>query len=302
MDVKTAGFLLLVLTMLTLSCERDVALDVIQQQPKIVVDASIENGGFPRVILTTSLNYFSTLSPEELANSFEHNALIQISDGTTTAQLKEYALTDSSGYTVYYYSADTANPFSVIVGKFNTTYNLRIEITDGSIYTATTTIPFLTKTCDSLWWTPAPDKEDSALCLLYGRFTDPPGLGNYVRYFTSENGSPFLPGFTSAFDDQVVDGTSYDFFIPRGFNKADTTAAGDDDTFSFFRRGDTAVFKFCNIDKDSYDFWRTWEYAYQSNGNPFSAPTVIKGNISNGGLGVFCGYAAQYRTIIIPPL
>jgi hypothetical protein len=55
-----------------------------------------------------------------------------------------------------------------------------------------------------------------------------------------------------------------------------------------------------NIDKATYDFWRTMEYSYYSIGNPFSTTTKVINNISNGALGYFGGYASQYRTIIIP--
>jgi hypothetical protein len=41
------------------------------------------------------------------------------------------------------------------------------------------------------------------------------------------------------------------------------------------------------------------EYNYQSIGNPFSSPTKVLGNISNGALGYFGGYAAQYVYLII---
>jgi hypothetical protein len=134
---------------------------------------------------------------------------------------------------------------------------------------------------------------------LYGLFHDPPGLGDYVRYFTSVNNQPFYPGFTSAFDDQITDGTTYTFQIPQGYNKNDTIKVNSDD-YGFFHRGDSIIFKFCDNDKATYDFWRTWEYAYQSNGNPFSTPVKVTGNISNGALGAFCGYAAQYLPINIP--
>ncbi|MEP6514341.1 MAG: DUF4249 domain-containing protein [Parafilimonas sp.] len=290
----------LILSALLLSaCEREINLTVNIQPPKLVVDASIEDSSFPTVVLSKSLQYFSTISPEELAASFVHDAVVTISNDYKTVQLKEYPYTDSSGYTVYYYTIDLNDPSSYMIGNFNTAYDLKIQTTDCEIYTAHTTIPLVTKTCDSLWWKPAPAEKDTAFTVLYGRFTDPPGLGNYVRYFTRVNSQPFYPGFTSAFDDEVVDGTTYDFQIPRGFNKADTVTTGADD-FGFFRYGDTVTFKFCNIDKATYDFWRTWEFSYQSNGNPFSSPAVVIGNISNNALGAFCGYAAQFRTIIIP--
>ena len=58
--------------------------------------------------------------------------------------------------------------------------------------------------------------------------------------------------------------------------------------------------KLANIDKATFDFWRTMEYNYQSIGNPFSSPTVVLSNVSNNALGYFGGYAAQYKSVKIP--
>ena len=55
-----------------------------------------------------------------------------------------------------------------------------------------------------------------------------------------------------------------------------------------------------NITKSTFDFWNTFEFSYQSVGNPFSSPTKVLSNITNGALGYFGGYAAQFKTIIIP--
>jgi hypothetical protein len=281
------------------SCERTIDLKVKNQPAKLVVDASIENDKTPVVVLSTSLNYFSTITAQELSASFVHNAIITVSDSSRSVQLIEYTYIDSGGYKLYYYAVDFSNPSHVLTGKLDATYYLKIQLPDSSVYTSTTTIPLLRKTCDSLWWTPAPDNPDTSRCVLYGLFTDPPGLGDYVRYFTSVNGLPFYPGYTSAFDDQVTDGTTYTFQIPQGYNKNDSVKINNDD-FGFFHRGDDIIFKFCDIDKATFDFWRTWEFAFQSNGNPFSSPVKVISNISNGALGAFCGYAAQYKSINIP--
>ena len=66
-------------------------------------------------------------------------------------------------------------------------------------------------------------------------------------------------------------------------------------TYSYFGRGDIMSVKFCNIDKAVFDFWRTMEYSYASIGNPFSSPTKVIGNISNGALGYFGGYCGAIR-------
>jgi hypothetical protein len=126
--------------------------------------------------------------------------------------------------------------------------------------------------------------------------TDKPGFGDYIRYFTKTNSDPFFPGFNSVFDDQVIDGKTYTIQVDRGINKN----VDNNDTDIYFNPGDTATLKLCNIDRVTFDFWRTFEFSFQSIGNPFSSPTKILSNISNGGLGYFGGYGAQYRTIVIP--
>jgi hypothetical protein len=150
---------------------------------------------------------------------------------------------------------------------------------------------------DSLWWEKVQDEEDSNLVKLIIRATDKPGFGNYIRYFTRVNQETFLPGVNSVFDDQVIDGTTYTFPVDKGFNKN----LDQEDYEPFFHRGDTVTVKLAEIDRVTYDFWRTLEFSYQSVGNPFSSPVKVLGNISNGALGYFGGYATQFHTLVIPP-
>lgn len=283
------------------ACEKDINLNLHNQDPVVVVDASIENGKPPVVVLSSSFNYFSTISPAELAASFIHNAIITVSNGTVTVKLKEFSQTDSAGFKLYYYTANEGNPDSMLKGELNTHYALSINTPDGKNYMSSTNIPPIAKTVDSLWWKPAPpnpDKPDTTRCVMFGHFTDPKGMGNYIRYYTRVNGQPYLAASNSVFDDQFTDGSSYDISFDMG---RDINAIDDDpNERGFAHRGDTVTLKFCNIDKPTFDFWRTWEFSYQSYNNPFSSPVKVIGNISNGALGAFSGYAAQYKTIIIP--
>ncbi|MEX6686703.1 DUF4249 domain-containing protein [Danxiaibacter flavus] len=283
------------------SCEKTIHLTVADQPAKLVVDGSIENGQQPLIFLSTSLNYFSTITPEELASSFVHDAVVTISDGIKTVRLKEFSYKDSvSGYTGYFYTTDPLLPSQAFRGKVNTTYSLQIQTPDSITYTASTTIPAIAKKCDSLWWLPAPAaNDDTTLAVVMGRFTDPPGLGNYVRGYTRVNSEPFYPPANSVFDDQFTDGTTYDFQIVKGQRKGGSNTFNND-TDDFFHRGDTVTLRLSNIDKATYDFWRTWEFSYQSVGNPFASPTKVLSNISGNALGVFAGYGSQYKTIVIP--
>lgn len=277
------------------ACEKGINFKLNQTTPSIVVEATIENGLPPTVILSSSFDYFSNITPEILANSFIHGAIITISNGTKTHQLKEYAYNTSADVKVYYYSIDSSNLATAFIGTFNTNYSMTINV-NGQIITAQTSIPLLAKKVDSIWWKPAPNNPDTSLVVLVGRVTDPPGYGNYIRYYTKTNSDPFYPGLNSVFDDQIVDGKTYTLDIDRGVNR---NAKIDQNTYNFFNRGDTITLKFANIDKATFDFWRTMEYSYGSIGNPFASPTKVMSNV-NGALGYFGGYAAQYQTVLVP--
>jgi len=278
------------------ACEKDINFDLKDASALLVVDANIENNQPPVVILTKSLDFYSTINPALLFNSFVRNADVRISNGTLTHKLKEYGQQVAGTDSLYYYSIDSANLATAFSGQLDTRYTLSIKISGEPEYTASTTIPKLAKRPDSIWWKPAPFSDDTTKVILMVKATDPPGLGNYVRYFTSKNNNPFLPGENSVFDDQVIDNTTYEIKVDPGINRNNPIPFDD----NYFKRGDTVILKISNIDKPTYTFWSTWEFAFQSIGNPFAQPNKVIGNISNGALGAFYGYASSSKTLAIP--
>jgi hypothetical protein len=276
------------------SCEKDIDFNLEASEPVLSVDAQIENGQSPVVILTKSFSYYQQLDAALLSSSFVRDAVVSINNGTLTHRLKEYAVPLAPGFSAYYYSTDSTQPATAFAGELGRTYTLAI-VSEGKEYNAVTNIPASANYPDSVWFQPAPQNPDTNKRVMYIRATDPPGRGNYVRYFTKKNREPFLPG-ENVFDDQVVDGTTYQIQLPQGINR---NGPQNEDS-SFYQKADTVTLKFCAINKASYTFWTTWEFAYQSIGNPFAQPNKVIGNISNGALGVFIGYAAGYRTVIAP--
>lgn len=73
--------------MALLSCEKDIQIAPSDNQPKLVVDAEIENGRPPLVVLSTLFNYFSTIDTATLFASYVQNATVQLSNGTRTINL-----------------------------------------------------------------------------------------------------------------------------------------------------------------------------------------------------------------------
>jgi hypothetical protein len=287
--------LMLIGSFLFLSCEKGVTFDLDESAPKLVVEATIETGQPPVVILSKSEDYFAQITVDILSNSFVKNADVYVSNGALTHKLKEYSVPLTSGYTFYYYSIDSSNLSTAFLGQTNMQYSLRI-VAEGKEYTATTKIPAITRRIDSLFWKKAPGGNDTTKVAVMVKATDQVGYGDYIRYYTKRNSEPFYPALNSVFDDQIIDGITYEIEIERGVDRTQDLP----DDYTLFDKGDTVTMKLSQIDKATYDFWRTMEFSYASVGNPFSTPTKVLSNISNGALGYFGGYAPQFRTIIIP--
>lgn len=275
-------------------CEKVIDFNLKSSQPTLVVEATIENGLAPKVILSNSIDYYSQLNASILQNSFVHNAEVYISNGLLTHRLKEYSNSIFPGFNEYYYSIDSSSLATSFVGALNTSYQLRIVV-DGKEFIANTTIPALNVVPDSVYFKQAPNNPDSNKRVMFLKISDPPGLGNYIRYFTQKNSQPFYPGPNSVFTDEIIDGTTFTIQLEQGFNRNNPPGPGE----NFFMRNDTITIKYSNITRPTYLFWNTWEFANQSIGNPFSQPNKVIGNISNGALGSFCGYASWYKTIVI---
>lgn len=282
------------------SCEKNITIDTGSTEQLLVVEAEIENDEYPFVVLSKSVDYFGKINPQILANSFVRNATIDISNGTTTHRLKEYTIPVNAQYSVTFYTIDPANMATAFKGVFNKSYSLNINA-NGKTYTATTTIPNPTRRIDSLWWENIPlvTGNDTVWKKVMIKAFDPAGLGDYIRYFTKRNQEDFLPGDPSVFDDLFIDGTGYELQVTRGKDRNNPPTDGEFN--SFFKRGDTVDVKISNIDKATYDFWRTMEFNYQSVGNPFASPVKVVSNINGSpALGYFGGYASQVRRLIIP--
>lgn len=276
-----------------LSCEKNIDFKLQDTSDLLVVDGEIENARPPVIYLTKSFSFYSKIDPAVLTNHFVHDADVYVSNGILTHKLKEYSYQVLPGILFWYYSIDSSSLATAFDGELNKTYQLKVSA-EGKEYTATTQIPALYTHPDSVFFRPAPMNPDTNTRAMYIKATDPPGLGNYIRYFTKNNNHPFLPGENSVYDDQVIDGIMYQVQLPQGVNKNDPPNQDD----NFYHVGDTVTLKFCNIDRASFRFWSSWEFAFQSIGHPFAQPNTVTGNISNGALGAFCGYAAWYKTLI----
>jgi hypothetical protein len=268
-----------------LSCDTEPDLDIVNYEPKLVIDGWIEDGTFPRVILSSSASYFEEIDSTKVRNLVVSTAKITVSDGEN-----EEVLTfgkDNRYFPPYVYKGTSLRG---VTGK---TYTLKVE-TKGNIYTATTTIPPPAR-FEELWFEHVAGKD--SLGYIYGRFTDNGDTDNYYRVFTQRQSKDerYVPVYLSAVGDQSFNGKSFTFSLLRGPDNF--TNVVDD---LYFAEGDTVMIKFCTMDKAHFDFWRTLERELYVLGNPFaSSGNEILSNIDNKkALGVWGGYGVTYYRFI----
>jgi hypothetical protein len=307
--LKRLLYFIPILSLILSSCSTNIDLKLPEGEEKLVVEGHIEPGMPPLILLTKSTAYFASTNINDVSNTFVHNAVIKVSDGTDTVSLIEINLTtipDSLAkmimdlYQINVHNLSTGFNFTFytsfsMTGVSGKTYSLTVDA-QGKRLTSITTIPELVIP-DSFWVVPPTnDPLNDSMMLLYFAFKDPPAQSNYYRYFTKRNKEPFYPDrFASVFDDNLFNGQDIKWNLSRGASAYDSF---DMNTYGMFWKGDTVVVKFCTIDLAQRDFWQTLESA-RSTGGPYANPIQIKSNIV-GGLGIWGGYGSVYHTVYIP--
>lgn len=276
-------FIILLITLI--GCEDSSIYDATIYESKLVIDGWIEQGDFPKVILTKSSSYFTSVDSAAIRRLVVTTAKVTVSDGVT-----EEVLTlkrDGNYFPPFIYSG------TKLKGVVGGSYKLTVEV-GGEQYTATTTIPE-TVSINELWYENVSGKD--TVGYIYGRFTDDPSTDNYYRIFTRREGKDkrFIPVYLSAIGDQSFNGKTFTFSLLRG---PDSFTNIQDDLY--FEEGDTVSIKFCTMDKAHFDFWRTLERELYLVGNPFSSSgNEVISNIDNKkALGIWGGYGVkQYRMV-----
>ncbi len=301
------------------SCEKEIDPDVGDYESKIVVEGSIEQGGFPTVIITKSLPYYTVINEESIAKMFVNDAAVSVKVGTETIPLIKLCLSDipdslRKDITELLNLPPAFNQFCIytsrdsrLIGRVNLSYELMANV-GGKQVTSITTIPSPVP-LDSIWF--KPDNGADTLGFIYAKLSDPIVNGNAYRWFAqrinhytaglnkgAQKDANFIAPFGSVFDDEFFNGKTFDFPYNRG---AERGSEKEDDTGperGYFKSGDTVVVKFTTIDQNVYQYYRTLENSVGSSGSPFSAPTNVKSNII-GGLGVWAGYGVSLDTLVI---
>jgi len=284
--VLRSGFIYLViaLTVIAAGCRKDVELDLPEYKQKVVIEASIEEGGLALVFLSYSVPYFGEFDYSAPEKAFIKGAKITVTDGKNMETLREFD--PNYGYV---YGGTTLR------GEVGKTYTLSVQV-NGELFETSTTIPAPVP-LDSLYF----KTEFDSLGFIYQKLSEPAGSGQYYRWFSKREHRDFFfaAPYGSVFDDKFIDGKTFEFGFDRG---TQPNQSGTDPERGYFKEGDTVIVKFCTMGRREFDFWNTYYQNKSSNGNPFSAPTNVQSMYPDHErcFGAFVGYGVFLDTLAIP--
>ncbi len=292
--MKTKALLLfsgLLLSLLIVSCEREIEIDLGTSEETIVVEGIIEAGSNPRVLVSKNRGFFNDFPSDIVAlldTFILQDAVVTVSDGQITFPLT--FVLNPLEYPFAYYTTNA------LVGEVGKTYYLTVQAL-GKTATARTTIPPPVP-LDSLYFgLNVFDVNEDSLGFLYATYKDPDTLGNAYRLYAKKSSEiQYFPVNGAITNDDFINGRNVTFFSGQS-NKPFAVQDTFIDQDFFYRLGDTIQIKFCSIGNREFEFYNTFEAALGTNGNPFASPIIIKSNIE-GGLGVWCGQSYYSDTLI----
>lgn len=274
--------LICLLAMVLAGCATDVVFS--QDSPEIVVEGWIEDGGFPVVIVTTSVPVSTDYKDwDTLMDHLVRWAKVSISDGE-----KEVILTgkmDADYFPPYIYTTARMR------GEAGKKYSLKVEY-GGRTETAETTIPSKVP----LEYVKVLERTDG-----YGivaGLKDNTETKDYYKFFTMVEGvdSTYVSSFLGLVDDVVLGEEVTDIAVNSSFVSNFNTIERSQVSYE---EDDVVRVRFVTMDETSFNYWSDYDDVTILSTNPFfPVNKKIRSNISSG-MGYWAGYGSTYYRVSI---
>jgi hypothetical protein len=257
-----------------------------EDMPQIVVEGWIEDGGFPIVMLTTTVSVAEEKTQwDDLKENIIRWAKVSVSDGE-----REEVLTgrkNNDYFPPYVYTS------SRMRGEAGKTYTLKVEYS-GRTVTASTSVPYPVAL---EWIKTGPSEKEGQVSIVAG-LKDNPDTKDYYKFFTKvmHEDSVYVSSFMGLVDDALLGDGVNEIVVQRG----SPIKFGSDDLSVTFQKGSDVMVKLCTMDEVSYNYWEDYEDISFLSKNPFFPVTrKIRSNIE-GGLGYWAGYGSSIYRMSIP--
>ena len=280
---KDKVLLFIIAVSLTFSCRQEF-IKPNENKSYIVVDGWIENDKPAYIILTRNTPYFTIVDSSSFINLIINIAKVTVSDGENTEVCTLGRRDDLFPPFVY--------RTTEMRGETGKTYHLEVILRD-TVLTATTFIPEIPQ-IDTAWFEIEPPNDSLGTIKL--KFTDDNDTKNYYRILTrnlDEEGTRYIPVMSSAVDDIYFEKAVNVYPLFKGQD-----SPVDDPADIYYKTGDRISIKLCSVDRESYQFWRAYQYESINAVNPFASSNIdVTGNIVGEGIGIWSGEGASYYTI-----
>ena len=270
--ISTALVLVLIFISFLISCQKVIELDLNTTAPQLVVEANISDQKGPYFVRLTQSVDFNAVSIPTVSG-----AVVEITDLTTG--LRERLTDLSNGIYMT----------SLIPGIPGHAYSLRVR-TSGQDYEAESAMPYpalslkleVKREIDD---EPSASGDPAYEFRVYYEITDAEQFDNYYRFVIYHKNRELRS--RRVFNDQYHNGK----IIADDFALHDSID---------FEPGDTVEIELQNIDKNTYDFFRTLREGASGLTFLSASPANPITNISNNGLGYFSASSLNKGYVVIP--
>ena len=252
-----------------------------EQKPQLVVEGYIDDGGFPVVMLTTTLPV--SMEPQQLDSLGDHLlrwAKVTVNDGEQEVILTGMA--DNAFFPPFIYTTGKMR------GQSGRLYTLTVDY-ESYHATAKTTIPPV-PVVDSVKVMPtAIDSLYSVSLFLTNNIMQRNHYISFVRI--GRNSRQWLPAYLGLMIEDRIDVQTQEILVNRPWLVTDTI-----EYTPYFSEEETVMVKLANIDNQAYQFWKDYENNINFARNPLLPySNNIHSNIE-GGIGCWYGCGA----VLIP--
>ena len=252
----------------------------------LVVDGWIDDGGFPVVMVSLTVPV-STESTDlnDLGQYVARMATVKVSDGENTVVLT--GMRDKRYFPPYIYTTGHLR------GESGKTYTLDVSY-KGLTASATTTIPQKVE-LDALECVKT-ESSDTLYSILASFRDDLSEHRRYKVFVMTEKGGEtvFSPSFMGLYDNSAFPSSDQQIHIYPA------TATEGSDMRIHFPGSQTVQVKFCTLDEDAYEYWKSFENVHTLSRNPLFPTTYNLSSNVRGGLGLWAGYGAAFYSVELP--
>lgn len=278
--MRFINLLIIIVFILTSSCEKQFDLGISEQKGSLVVHGYIESGDVAQVDLTYEVPIVGRIDSSTILDIIETDALVYVSDGVNKEQLS--LVRDDNRFPPIFYRGRS------LKGVEGGDYKLEIVL-DSINISAFTSIPNIGY-LDSIFF----ERVDTAGHIVFRMKDSDKTINSYYRILTKQTESrlDYVPSLNyGVFTDDVLNNDTLNHIVYQGVSQFQTPFKD-----LFYSVNDSFDLKLCSMDYVSFSIWKIIHDEILNYGNPLHiSNTPYQSNV-NGANGVWTGYGvSRYR-------